>query len=60
MVRLLAVEGDAYLWNVVQDLLKGEGHTVCEACNEYEGLPQEDVRLLVALPPQGTRYLIAL
>ncbi len=59
MVRILVLEGDECLWNVLHECLEGEGYTVVEACNDYEGLPQDHTRLVVALPPQDTRYLIA-
>ena len=59
MTRILILEGDECLWNVLQDILKGAGYTVLEACNDYEGLPQDHTRLVMALPPQDTRYLIA-
>ena len=38
---------------------RGEGYTIIEACNDYEGLPQDHARLVVALPPQDPRYLVA-
>ncbi len=59
MVRILVLEGDECLWNVLHECLEDEGYTVVEACNDYEGLPQDHARLVVALPPQDTRYLIA-
>ena len=59
MVRILVLEGDECLWNVLRECLEGEGYTVIEACNDYEELLQEHTRLVVALPPQDTRYLIA-
>jgi hypothetical protein len=52
-------DGDECLWNVLQDILKGEGYTVIEVCNDYEGLAQDHARLVMALPPQDTRHLIA-
>ena len=59
MVRILVLEGDECLWNVLHECLEGEGYTVVEACNDYEGFAQDHARLVVALPPQDTRYLIA-
>jgi hypothetical protein len=56
---MLIFDGDECLWNVLQDILKGEGYTVIEACNDYEGLAQDHARLVLALPPQDTRHLIA-
>ena len=59
MARILVLEGDECLWNVLREFLESEGYIVVEACNDYEGLPQDRARLVMALPPQGTRYLIA-
>ena len=59
MARMLVLEGDECLWNVVREFFESEGYTVIEACNDYEGLPQDHARLVTALPPQHTRYLIA-
>ena len=59
MARILVLEGDECLWNVLREFLESEGYTVVDACNDYEGLPQDHARLVMALPPQGTRYLIA-
>jgi hypothetical protein len=59
MIRMLIFDGDECLWNVLQDILKGEGYTVFEVCNDYEGLAQDHARLVMALPPQDTRHLIA-
>ena len=59
MARILVFEDDECLLNVVREVLEGEGYTVVEACNDYEGLPQDHARLVTALPPQGTRYLLA-
>ena len=59
MARILVLEGDECLWNVVREFLESEDYTVVEACNDYEGLPQDHARLGMALPPQGTRYLVA-
>ena len=59
MARILVFEGDECLWNVLRECLESEGYTVIEACNDYEGFPQEHARLVTALPPQDTRYLIA-
>ena len=58
MARILVLEGDACLWNVLREFLESEGYIVIEACNDYEGLPQDHPRLVPALPPQGTRYLL--
>ena len=59
MVRILVLEGDECFWNVLRECLEGEGYTVVEACNDYEGLSQYHTRLIVALPPQDPRYLLA-
>ena len=59
MARILVLEGDECLWNVLHEFLESAGYTVVEACNDYEGLPQDHTRLVMALPPQETRYLIA-
>ena len=59
MIRILVLEGDECLWNVVRECLESEGYTVIEACNDYEGLTQDHARLAVALPPKDTRYLLA-
>jgi hypothetical protein len=44
---------------VLHEFLESEGYIVIEACNDYEGLPQDHARLVTALSPQDTRYLIA-
>jgi hypothetical protein len=36
MVRLLVVDGDECLWNVVYECLESAGYTVFEACNDYD------------------------
>lgn len=59
MARIVVLDGDECLWNVLQDILKGEGYTVIDACNDYEGFSQEHARLVMALQTQDTRYLIA-
>jgi CheY-like chemotaxis protein len=59
MIRILVFEDDECLWNVVRECLESEGYTVIEACNDYEGLTQEHARLVVALPPKDTPYLLA-
>ena len=59
MVRILVLEGDECFWNVLRECLEGEGYTIIEACNDYEGLPQDHARLVVALPPEDPRYLVA-
>ena len=59
MIRILVLEGDECLWNVVRECLESEGYTVIEACNDYEGLTQGRAQLAVALPPKDTRYLLA-
>jgi len=51
MIRILVLEGDECFWNVLRECLEGEGYTVVEACNDYEGLTQDHARLVVALPP---------
>jgi len=53
----LFLEGNECLRNVSREFLESEGYTVVEACNDYEGLPQDCARLAMALPPRGTRYL---
>ena len=59
MLRILGLEGDECFWNMLRECLEGEGYTVVEACNDYEGLTQDHARLVVALPPQDARYFIA-
>jgi hypothetical protein len=59
MARILVLEGDECLWNVLREFLESEGYIVIAACNDYEGLPQDHARLVMALAPQSTRYLIA-
>ena len=59
MIRILVLEGDECLWNVVREVLESEGYIMIEACNDYEGLSQDHARLIVALPPKNTRYLLA-
>ena len=59
MVRMLVLKGDECLWNVLREFLEGEGYTIVEACNDYEGLPQDHAQLVMALPEQDTRYFIA-
>jgi len=58
MARIVVLDGDECLWNVVQDILQGEGYTVIDACNDYEGCSPEYARLILALQTQDTRYLI--
>ena len=48
MARLLLLESDACLWNVLSEVLESQGYTVCLAHNDYEGLP---------LPCSGCRAL---
>jgi len=59
MARILVLEGDACLWNVLREFLESEGYIVIEACNDYEGGSQDHARQGIALPPQYTRYFIA-
>jgi hypothetical protein len=59
MARIVMLDGDECLWNVVQDILEGEGYTVIAACNDYEGVSPDEARLMMALQTQDTRYLIA-
>jgi len=59
MIRMLVLEGDECFWNMLRECLEGEGYTVVEACNDYEGLPQDQAQLVV-LPQLDTRYLIIL
>lgn len=59
MVRILIIEGDECLWNMLYEFLESEGYIVIAACNDYEGLPQDHARLVMTLPPQNTRYLVA-
>ena len=56
MARILVLEGDECLWNVLHECLESEGYIVMEACNDYEGLSQDHARLVMALPPQRMRY----
>ena len=37
MVRILIFNGDECLWNVLRECLEGEGYTLIEACNDYNG-----------------------
>jgi hypothetical protein len=39
MARILLLDGDVCLWNVLCEVLASEGYTVCAAHNDYEGLP---------------------
>ena len=39
MARILLLDGDACLWNVLCEVLESAGYTVCTAHNDYEGLP---------------------
>jgi hypothetical protein len=39
MTRLLLLDGDVCLWNVLCEVLESEGYTLCLAHNDYEGLP---------------------
>ena len=59
MIRILVLEGDECLWNVLRECLQSEGYIMIEAYNDYEGLPQDHARLVIALPPKDTRYLLA-
>ena len=59
MARIVILDGDECLWNVVQDILQGEGYTVIDACNDYEGVSPAYARLVIALQTQDTRYLLA-
>ena len=59
MARIIVLDGDDCLWNVLQDILKGEGYTVVDACNDYEGFAPDYARLAMALQTQDTRYLFA-
>jgi len=38
MARILLLDGDACLWNVLCEVLESAGYTVCRAHNDYEGL----------------------
>jgi len=59
MIRILVLEEDEWLGNVIHECLASEGYVLLEACNDYEGLAQEHARLIVALPPEDTRHLLA-
>ena len=59
MIRILVLKGDECLWNVVRECLESEGYIMLEACNDYEGLPLDHARLVIALPPKDARSLIA-
>ena len=59
MARILVLEGDECLWNVLREFLESEGYIVIEACNDYERGSQDHARQGIALPPQYTRYFIA-
>ena len=59
MARIVILDGDECLWNVVQDIFEGEGYTVIAACNDYESVTPDKARLMMTLPTQDTRYLIA-
>jgi hypothetical protein len=59
MIRILVLEGDECLWNIVCACLESEGYIMLEACNAYEGLTQEHARFIIALPPKETWSLRA-
>lgn len=59
MARIVMLDGDECLWNVVQDILQGEGYTVIDAGNDYEGFASDYTQLVRALQTQDRRYLFA-
>jgi hypothetical protein len=59
MARIIVLEGDDCLWNVLRDILQSEGYTVVDACNDYEGFSQDDAGLALAVQTHNTRYLCA-
>ena len=59
MARMLILDGDACLWNVLEEVLEREGYTVFKADNDYEGLPHA-LPGLMALPLCTIQYGVAL
>ena len=57
MARILLLDGDACLWNVLCDVLESAGYTVCTAHNDYEGLPP-DLTGLMALTRRPMQYVV--
>jgi CheY-like chemotaxis protein len=58
MVRILILDTDICLRNVLREVLEQEGYDVMEACNDYEGLPHTQAQPS-DLAPQDIRYLVA-
>jgi hypothetical protein len=70
MARMLVLDGDECLWNIVCEVLESEGYDVGKACNDYEGLPHPSIELRVLTlhtiqyfvvfwresPPAGSAY----
>ena len=59
MARILLLDGDACLWNVLCDVLEREGYTVYRACNDYEGL-QSTFTGLMAMTRLPIQYVVIL
>jgi CheY-like chemotaxis protein len=58
MARILVIDGDVCLRNVLRDILEQEGYDVIEVHNDYEGLTRDQARPLDPAP-QAIQYLVA-
>ena len=58
MARILILDEEKCLWNILAEVLESEGYIVCKACNDYEGLPPPRTGL-IAITPRTIQYVVA-